>query len=183
MEKEKHGNVKFPGVSPGEYPKGAIRTSTGRLFFPLSPKKGSAVIGDIAHALSNACRFTGHCARFLSVAEHSIRVSYLVPPGDALWALLHDASEAYLCDIAKPVKVQPEFAAYRKAEKRLQRFIYRSFGLRGKRPQSVGEADSSAFEWEWTAYMVGTGKIRSYSPKAAKKLFLKRFEELKGMGK
>jgi hypothetical protein len=62
-------------------------------------------IDDIAHSLSMNCRFNGHCDKFYSVAEHSVNVSELVRPEWALAALLHDATEAYMPDVNKPLKL------------------------------------------------------------------------------
>src|SRR5579872_2947230 len=81
-----------------------IQTASG-LEFPLfEPRLDAINIEDIAHGLSMICRFTGQCARFYSVAEHSVHVSHLVPREDAAWGLLHDAAEAYLGDVASPLK-------------------------------------------------------------------------------
>jgi len=93
-----------------------ILTFTGVEFYPLDPRPQEVNIVDIAHALSMKCRFTGHTREFYSVAEHSYWVSMLVPTKYALAALLHDASEAYLCDVARPVKHLPEMFGYRRAE-------------------------------------------------------------------
>jgi uncharacterized protein len=81
-----------------------ILTYTGRRFSPLAPRPEDVCIEDIAHALANKCRFTGHTQRFYSVAEHSVLVQSLVSPPYGLAALLHDAAEAYLPDIASPIK-------------------------------------------------------------------------------
>lgn len=92
-----------------------IQTFTGRQFYPLSPRAADVCIDDIAHALALTCRFTGHCARFYSVAEHSVRcVQFLgealaqrhalMSPALAMATLLHDAAEAYLPDVARPIK-------------------------------------------------------------------------------
>lgn len=86
-----------------------IQTYTGRKFWPLSPRGNDVDIMDIAHALAMKCRFTGHCRSFYSVAQHSVLVSYVVAQmgGSAeaqLYGLLHDAAEAYLPDIAQPIK-------------------------------------------------------------------------------
>lgn len=129
-----------------------IQTYTGRQFWPLDPDPEHVDILDIAHALSNVCRFTGHVSRFYSVAEHSVRVCRRVRElgGDTqtqLWALLHDASEAYLSDIARPVKRQPEFVPYRAAEARLQYAICVRFGLPAAEPALVRQADN---EMLWT---------------------------------
>ena len=81
-----------------------IQTYSGRKFFPLAPRAADVRIEDIAHALAMKCRFGGHCRVFYTVAEHSVRVSRRVPPELALWGLMHDAGEAYLPDVGKPIK-------------------------------------------------------------------------------
>jgi len=80
-----------------------IETYTGKQFYPLDPYPEDIDVRDIAHALSNLCRFTGHCRAFYSVAEHSIYVSTHVPKTMALQALFHDAPEAYIADISGPL--------------------------------------------------------------------------------
>lgn len=109
--------------------RGWIQTYTGKRFWPLSPEKGEICIEDISWALSNMPRFTGHCNRFYSVAEHCLKVSQHCPRGLKLAGLLHDASEAYLCDIASPVKHHEEFGFYRKAESHLQARINDELGV------------------------------------------------------
>lgn len=130
-----------------------IQTFTGRQFFPLDPRADDVCLPDVAHALANVCRFNGHVRRFYSVAEHSVRVSILAerlaseaaaefdPKAAARWGLLHDATEAYVCDLARPLKQAPEFAAYREAEKNLERVIAEAFGLLLPMPVHVRIAD------------------------------------------
>lgn len=79
-------------------------TRTGRKFYPFDPRPEDVEFRDVANALSNICRFTGHTAYFYSVAEHSCHVSQLVGPEAAVYGLLHDAAEAYIGDISRPVK-------------------------------------------------------------------------------
>jgi len=125
-------------------PHGWIQTYTGKKFHPLDPDPAAICIEDIAHALSMQCRFTGHVKRFYSVAEHSVHVARQVlvaSPRDAFWALMHDASEAYLLDLAKPVKRLPELAAYRDAEARVMRAICEAFDLPAEEPKPVKPAD------------------------------------------
>ena len=88
-------------------------TYTGKEFYPLDPNPADIDIKDIAHALSNCCRFAGHIKSFYSVAQHSVIVSELCEPENALAGLLHDASEAYLSDIARPVKYTEQMEGYR----------------------------------------------------------------------
>jgi len=82
-----------------------IATYSGGRYYFDDPRADDINIKDVAHALSNLCRFTGHVSRFYSVAEHSVNASYLVPPEEALAALLHDAHEAYVQDVSSPLKV------------------------------------------------------------------------------
>ena len=81
-----------------------IITYSGKKFYHLAPSAEMVDIVDIAHALSLTCRWTGHTRYHYSVAQHSWYFSYLVPKEFALSALLHDASEAYLGDMNRPLK-------------------------------------------------------------------------------
>lgn len=116
-----------------------IQTYTGRQFWPLKPSVGDVAIEDIAHALSLKCRFSGHCRKFYSVAEHSLFVSYHVPAKDALWGLLHDAAEAYLPDVARPIKA--DLTGFQEIEDRLLQVIAEWAGLTWPMPVSVADAD------------------------------------------
>lgn len=95
-----------------------IVTYTGRRYYFLDPHQSEIVIEDIAHALSNICRYNGHCRTFYSVAEHCVRVTAAVATdlgqsdvseetvlSWSLFALLHDAHEAYVGDMVHPQKV------------------------------------------------------------------------------
>ncbi len=81
-----------------------METYTGSKFHFTKPQPEEIKILDIAHHLSLLCRYTGACRLFYSVAEHCLRVSHLVPKELKLAALLHDAAEAYINDISRPVK-------------------------------------------------------------------------------
>jgi uncharacterized protein len=118
-----------------------FRTFTGRHVYPLAPDPSQIEIEDIGRSLSHLCRFLGHTEDFYSVAQHSVLVSHLVPPGDAMWGLLHDAGEAYLGDLPAPIKRDPEMQFYRVAEDRLMCAIAARFGLRPEMPESVKRAD------------------------------------------
>ena len=124
---------------------GWIVTYTGRKFYPLDPSPQDIDILDIAHALSNACRFSGHTREFYSVAQHSYLVAFTAGREHALYGLLHDASEAYLCDISTPVKYSKMYEEYRVAEHWLQTMILNKFGVpnwnRDEMPQEVKDAD------------------------------------------
>ncbi|MGD0775965.1 MAG: phosphohydrolase [Candidatus Solibacter sp.] len=134
-------------------------------FWPLDPNPEKILVEDIAHALAHQCRFGGHASTFYSVAEHSVHVSKLCPAEDALWGLLHDASEAYLVDLARPLKLLPEFAAYREAERRLQCAVAVRFGLLPDQPASVTEADDTML-WIEAHSLLGSTSAGTTHPAA-----------------
>lgn len=120
---------------------GFIQTFSGVAFFPPDARPEDIRIEDIAHHLACVNRFTGATRQLYSVGQHSILLSREVPPADALWGLLHDASEAYLNDIARPLKRLPEWSSYREIEARLMAVICERFGLPLEQPESVSIAD------------------------------------------
>lgn len=174
-------------------PEHSIFTVTGRRVWPLDPDPSMFHIEDIAHSLSQQCRFTGHTSAFYSVAQHSVLVSEILAPEHALWGLLHDASEAYLSDIARPAKVQmPE---YRQIEDRLERAIAEAFGLPWPMPVEVKGADTILLMTEKRDLMPRSGeyspihskgvmpleyRITPWHPERAKSRFLSRYSELTG---
>ena len=173
-----------------------FRTYTGKLVHIRNPHSDEIDIEDIAHALSQTCRFFGHTDGFYSVAQHSILVSQRVPAADALWGLLHDAAEAYLGDLASPLKRAPEMEWYRSLEKRFLDCFAEKFGLSPKLPESVLRADAMLLATEfrdvttvhddgpWIVNECGAAPINSgfyifpWSPAVAEDLFLRRFWEL-----
>ncbi|MDF7810480.1 hypothetical protein [Hymenobacter sp. YC55] len=106
-----------------------IQTFTGQDFDPFNPSPAKIKIEDIAHALANQCRFSGHTKQFYSVAQHCVEVASRVAPEYQGLALMHDASEAYLADLPRPLKAMDQFQFYRDAEKVLQATINHKFGL------------------------------------------------------
>jgi hypothetical protein len=165
-----------------------IQTYSGRHFDPTHPDTEQLCIEDIAHALSLLCRFNGHSREFYSVAEHSVRVSYIVPAEHALWGLLHDAGEAYLSDVPRPVKEWlPQF---NEVEDRLLQVIVEHFGLSWPMPASVKVADDTMLVTEFRDLMATIpdgweerhpphpDPVVPVPPHEAKALFLARFREL-----
>lgn len=110
-----------------------IETSSGIAFYPYSPRVEDININDVAHAISQLCRFGGHCRHFYSVAQHSIWVAkYLKEIGAApivqLYGLLHDATEGYMVDIPSPIKKQLNL--YKRAEDKLHVLIWDALGIK-----------------------------------------------------
>jgi uncharacterized protein len=168
-----------------------IQTYTGKQFWPLEPRLEDIDIRDIAHALSNLCRYGGHVEKFYSVAQHCVLVSQVVPREHALRGLLHDASEAYLIDVPRPIKRSEGMEAYRIAEKRLEAAIYERFGLSAEDPKCIKTADNQLLRTEqrdlmkpapaaWKDYRVGALEqtITPWPPFQARTVFLNRFDEL-----
>ena len=167
-----------------------IQTFTGQRFTPLDPRPESIMIKDIAHALSMQCRFTGHISHFYSVAQHSVLVSYLCDIKDQLHGLLHDGSEAYICDFSSPLKKSGKFNFYIEIEHKIQTAIYKRFGLDTVEPESVKVADklmlvteardllpSKRSDWVMEVNPIPL-VIQPLLPHEAEKLFLDRFIEL-----
>lgn len=118
-----------------------LQTYTGGQFWPLDPRPDDIRIEDIAAALSKLCRYGGHCTRFYSVAEHSVHVAAAAPEQYRLDALLHDAAEAYLVDVPRPVKRY--LANYHEIEERLDDMIAKRFHLAWPRPPVVKMLDDA----------------------------------------
>lgn len=131
-----------------------MQTYTGRRFYPLDPRPEDVDPVDIAHALSLICRYGGHVDRFYSVAEHCILVSQAVAPEHRLWALLHDATEAYVGDMVRPLKLN--MPAYRAVEDRVMAAVAARFRLRGSMPWDVKDADTRILLTERDALMSAT---------------------------
>ena len=156
-----------------------IRTFTGKLVDPWKPTENDIDIRDIAHGLSNLCRYTGQCREFYSVAQHSYLVSLSTPLHCELNGLLHDAAEAYLNDLTHDVKYHDGMEAYRNAEKRLHAVIYQRFGLAMFYDTGLEQTHAEWTEREKQVLFKGEPNIfEPLLPKQAEMLFLDRFYEL-----
>ena len=168
-----------------------ITTGSGQHFYFCNSGPDIVYIEDIALALSNLCRFTGHLDEFYSVAQHSVLARYLVPSEFALEALLHDASEAYCNDIAAPLKaLLPD---YRGIEKWVEGLISQKFGTPETISPEVKQADlimlaterrdlfiDDDTEWAILRGIQPTNEftINPLLPRQARKLFMERWHEL-----
>jgi uncharacterized protein len=175
-----------------------IQTFTHKKFFPLNPDPKLICIEDIAHALSNQCRYTGHCRSFYSVADHSVHCSEMAYEfGETSeiqkYCFCHDFAEAYITDFADPIKRNPKMAFYLKVEEKLERVIYPVFGLEypnRKTKDIIRHYDLKALATEKRDLMdpeadtwgplpdPDEGRIIPLLPPQAEELFLARYEEL-----
>lgn len=175
-----------------------ITTHSGSMVDPLNFREEDARIDDICWALSNQCRFSGHVEDFYSVGQHSVLVSCLVDGDDQTRfdALMHDASEAYLQDVARPLKEDPYFGKpYRGAEERVQRTISQVFGLTWPIPAAVKEVDMrmciterrdlmpfhvpGSWDREWEALVPYDRVVKAWTPRRTRREFMLRFEKLR----
>jgi len=117
-----------------------IQTFSGRIFSFTDPQADQINIFDIAHALSQLCRYSGHSNQFYSVAQHSVLVSYH-SRNNPLWGLLHDGAEAYINDLSAPLKGLPELSGFKFIEKRILAVIASKYGLDPEIPEDVKIAD------------------------------------------
>ncbi len=124
-----------------------LETFTNQFLDPINPDINRIELLDIAISLGNQCRFAGHTQSFYSVAEHCLRVADLLPDELKLTGLLHDASEAYMLDLPRPLKNRlPEYKSY---ESKLLKMIMYKFGGIYPLPEEVIMADDNVLEWEF----------------------------------
>jgi uncharacterized protein len=165
-----------------------MQTATGIAFWPMEPRASEIRIEDIAHALSHLCRYLGHTREFYSVAQHCVLVSRALPPNLRAWGLLHDASEAYLVDVPRPVK--PYLIGYREVEEAMERAVADAFRLSWPMPEEVKRVDNAILADEAAQLMVAPPRdwclrepplgilIDPWSPQTAKRRFLEAFAEI-----
>ena len=171
-----------------------VTTFSGRQFFITHATSSDIYIEDIAHGLSNICRYVGQCKTFYSVAEHSVRMAeILIKRGmssRALLALLHDSPEAYVNDLNTTVKKL--LPVYVKVEADLLNTILDTYHVRRDDTlmdrEIVKDLDTmirtpevlslfSAHEG-WNLKPFSYSYIRPWSSKKAEKKFLKMFRRL-----
>ena len=174
---------------------GGIESCGGKMLYPLSPRVSDVSIEEIAHALGNKCRYTGHCRDFYSVAQHSVLVSEFVDRKLALAGLLHDSSEYILPDVATPVKSR--LKGFREIEEAVLDAVFKRFGILSVRLSEpamaeIKVADLAVMAIEVRDLMPGNPEYWSnlpeadpyrdvtnpWPPKEARQKFLDRYEQI-----
>lgn len=170
-----------------------ISLLSGARFNYNRPEESDVTIEDLASALSNVCRFSGHLPRFYSVAQHLVNTSYIVPPEYAFEGLMHDTAEAFTNDLPTPLKWA--LPIFKELEVKIETAMADRFGFQFPYPPSVKEADTNMLILEklyvkgdtsvWPNYedivvdhLVDKVDLSSWRPNIARNRFLKRFEEL-----
>ena len=168
-----------------------MHCDSGVKFNPFEPRAEDIRIEDIAHHLSNVCRYGGACKEFYSVAQHSFICSMVAPAPLKGRLLLHDASEGYIGDIISPFKMTEYYEMYRDVEANLMAAIYQKYGLEIEDPPEVHEIDilvrhtemrdfGSVSKEVWENEEMLPFTINPVSPKKAEILFLTQFAKLFG---
>jgi len=170
-----------------------VETYSGKRIFFDDFKVEDVTIIDIAHSLSHICRFTGHTKEFYSVAQHSVLVSDHQPTlAEKRAGLLHDATEAYLNDLASPLKAYIKLDGYKAVEDYFHDIINSKYHVNNGMTPNIKKADLEALftekrdvtnnphtDWGWGDEIIRWEEtIIPLAPKQAKLLFLKRFVEL-----
>lgn len=171
-----------------------ILMSSGGYFDYDNPENSPVMIEDIARGLANTCRFGGQCPQFYSVAEHSVLMArhLFAAHGSSIAynALMHDAAEALIGDIPKPMKeILPDYQAL---ERRVELFLSTAFQYPRKKGEIVAEWDirmlaaeqiqvmGNSHEWHHTyGRSPAPVKIEFWSPERACVEFLMTYERLK----
>ena len=169
-----------------------IATYSKSYFNFVDPDSTPVELVDIARGLANTCRYGGQVSRFYSVAEHSVLASYLVEPEHAYDALMHDAAEAFIGDMPKPLKVM--LPDYMRFEEIVENSIFRQFSVTNPLPQEIKTVDIQMLIlekeqllgnydlWSWTEGVPRPRhiEIKCWSPSAAYAQFLARYSEVRG---
>jgi hypothetical protein len=179
------------GITGGS--RSSIALLSGRPFDLSDPDPAMIQPGEIAHALSQLCRWTGHCKPFFSVAQHCVVVSRIVPPEFALQGLLHDASEAFVGDVSSPLKSLLNARApgvFPEIEGRILEAVARRFGAGWPFDESVKRADMVSAATERRDLMTVGGwwgsdlpdplpdRLQTMSSPEAEEAWLDRFTEV-----
>lgn len=173
-----------------------IELITGGRFYYNAPTWD---IGAIAHSLSMICRFTGHCRKFYSVAEHSVLVSRIMEDmglGDPMEGLLHDATESVLADMPRPAKIL--LKDYKVLEKAINASMRKTFVLPEIQTDGCHKADGIALMVEARELMPNKGEnftgmsdevvlaakkatymIAGWSPENARERFMTRMHDIR----
>lgn len=170
-----------------------IALLSGAMFNYNKPEESNVTIEDIASAVSNVCRFSGHLPRFYSVAQHLVNASRIVPPEFAFTALMHDTAEAFTNDLPTPLKFA--LPIFKELEVKIESAMAEKFGFEYPYPAEVKLADTQMLlleknyvkedsnEWEYYndvefEHLKDLVDLDSWQPRRAKREFLERFQEL-----
>src|SRR6476469_3060904 len=175
-----------------------ISLLSGAQFNYNRPEESDVTIDDIASALSNVCRYSGHLPRFYSVAQHLVNASRLVEAKlgtghpTVFTALMHDTAEAFTNDLPTPLKWA--LPVFKELETKIESAMSEKFGFEFPYPAEVKEADVQMLILEkihvkgdnsiWPNYenivvdhLLPIVDLDSWQPRRAKREFLEGYQE------
>jgi len=152
---------------------GKFTTFKGIEFDIMNPTPEMIDIEDIAHSLSNQCRWGGHTPFFHSVAEHCLLCAEMAPAPFQFEALMHDASEAYILDVPTPLKAL--LGNYKEIEDKIMGVIAKKYGINWPLSKTVKEIDKQILNIEWGVIRQNKGRYKGLSREEAKKRFIDKF--------
>lgn len=164
-----------------DYPRGYTMTFTGKLINIKDPDPELFCVEDIAHGLAAICRFGGQTKKFYSVAEHSVICAGVAAKEIKFDLLMHDASEAYIHDIVRPVKVM--LIGYEQLEEIFMTRLAEKFGFVYPLTPAISAIDDEVLQKEFDVLMLGESgsdiHFSCHEPVIAEKLFLESYNLLK----
>jgi 5'-deoxynucleotidase YfbR-like HD superfamily hydrolase len=170
-----------------------IALLSGAMFNYNDPLASGVTLDDLATALSNICRFSGHLPSFYSVAQHLVNTSRIVEPEFAFDALMHDTAEAFTNDLPTPLKWA--LPVFKELEVKIETAMAEKFGFNYPYPPEVKTADTQMLlleknyvkkdtnQWEYYRdvefeHLRDKVDLKGWQPCRAKREFLERYEEL-----
>lgn len=161
-----------------------MTTYTKKHFYVLDPNPEDIDINDIAHALSLLTRANGHFGQFYAVGQHCVGCALEAIEREystkvILGCLLHDASEAYMCDVIRPLK--KELPAYLEAEEVLQSMIYEKFlkePLTSQEIQQIKAVDDAMLFHEFKFFMNEELDLKDHALMTRPSFSTKKFSDI-----
>lgn len=175
--------VKMPSCETDKFHwVGVIETLSGIAADVVNLDRDMVYFHDITRSLSHICRYNGHIPSFYSVAEHSVRVSWWIRRENGsleeqLAGLMHDAAEAYVGDMVRPLKRHPIIGyQHQIVEDAVSQVIADKFGFPYPYPDIVHEADKALYYWE--VENIRSGLQKGWDPDTARIAFVDRYNYL-----
>jgi uncharacterized protein len=162
---------------------GHMNTVSGIKFNIFDPKPEMISIEDICNGLSFKGHFCGQSPKFFSIAQHSLLVESRLPdtwkqniPEISLVALLHDAPEAYIGDMIKPIKIH--FPLFSEIEDKIMKAISVAFVFDLSYMSMIKRYDKEAQKIEYNTFYAKTCNMDYLTPEQSRRAFMKRFNEI-----
>lgn len=162
---------------------GHMNTVSGIKFNIFDPNVLQINIMDICHGLAYKGHFCGQSQQYFSIAQHSLLVVELFEKDKgndfiehSLACLMHDAAEAYIGDLIKPIKIH--FPLFCEIEDRILKVIFEAYNINYELLSDIKIYDNMAQELEFEIFYKGGNFKEWHLPDVAKYAFYNKFLEL-----